>query len=132
MNKIKDIKFFKFAIIGATNTLLLYLLYVLLVFLGLHHQLALFLDYVVGVFFGYMLNRYWTFSDREKINKSFLKYVLTYIGIYFSNVISLEILVSYLNIGVIYAQFVSLILVVFLSFILQNKWVFKSTNPVCE
>ena len=130
-NKIKNIKFIKFLVIGTGNTLFLYLLYVSLIFWGLHHQLALLLDYVVGVFSGYIFNRYWTFSDRKKINKSFLKYMFTYIGIYFVNVVLLEALVVYLNIGVIFAQFISLIIVVLLSFILQNKWVFRSNNLIC-
>ncbi len=71
-------KITKFFIVGASNTLLVYLFYIVLVKLGVNYKIALFFDYVFGTLFGYFLNRYWTFSS-NKHRRSFTKYITLYV-----------------------------------------------------
>ena len=55
----------KFLIIGISNTLLANALYSVLVVLGTNYWMALLFAYIFGIFFGYFLNRYWTFSSNK-------------------------------------------------------------------
>ena len=102
------VKVAKFITVGMVVTIFGYGLYILLVQSGFHYQFALALDYIFGVFIGYILNRYWTFASSKKNRLSFIKYVMIYIGIYFSNVVLLSIVVEMTTFGPIFGQFISL------------------------
>ncbi|MBT5399835.1 GtrA family protein [bacterium] len=121
------VKVAKFITVGMVVTIFGYGLYILLVQSGFHYQFALALDYIFGVFIGYILNRYWTFASSKKNRLSFIKYVMIYIGIYFSNVVLLSIVVEMTTFGPIFGQFISLGVVTLLSYLVQNNWVFKES-----
>ena len=116
-------KITRFFIVGASNTLLVYLLYVVLIKLGLDYKLALFFDYLFGIIFGYLLNRYWTFAS-NKHRLSFIKYVVLYIVVFILNILFLILLVDFLLLDPIYSQFFILLIISLLSFVVQSNWVF--------
>ena len=118
-------KIVKFLIVGGTNTLLMYLLYLGLIYLGMHYGLALALDYVCGVLLGYILNRHWTFASHGKQINSFPRYVLTYVGVFAGNMALLVLFVESGLLGPELGQLIAFGLVTVMSFILQNAWVFK-------
>ena len=60
-------KITRFFIVGVSNTLLTYLLYVVLFKLGIDYKYSLFFVYFFGIIFGYVLNRYWTFSSSFEV-----------------------------------------------------------------
>jgi len=119
-------KIAKFAIVGTMITTLAYGLYVLLIQIGIHYQLALALDYVFGISTGYILNRYWTFYSHGKPRLSFMKYLVTYIGIYFGNVALLGGIVGLTSLGPVLGQLIALGVVTLLSYLAQNNWVFRA------
>ena len=119
-------KIAKFVFVGSFKTLFCYLLYVLLVKCGLHYNLALALDYFIGIIIGYILNRDWTFAGHGIPRLRFIKYLITYIGAFLLNVILLTFLVEFDWLGPIIGQIVVLGIVTVISFILQNYWVFRS------
>ena len=117
-------KITRFFIVGASNTLLVYLLYVALIKLGLDYKLALFFDYLFGIIFGYLLNRYWTFAS-NKHRLSFIKYVVLYIVVFILNILFLILLVDFLLLDPIYSQFFIVLIISLVSFLVQNTWVFS-------
>src|SRR3989337_3341179 len=57
-----SVKSLKFLVAGGINTVVTYMVYVLLVYLGWHYTLALLTEYTGGIIAGYHMNRYWTFT----------------------------------------------------------------------
>jgi len=118
-------KITKFFIVGASNTLLVYLFYIVLVKLGVNYKIALFFDYVFGTLFGYFLNRYWTFSS-NKHRRSFTKYITLYVGMFVLNGLLLILSVDYFLLDPILSQFFIIGIISLVSFTVQNNWVFSS------
>ena len=117
-------KITRFFIVGASNTLLVYLLYVVLIKLGVEYKLGLCFDYLFGFLFGYLLNRYWTFAS-NKHRLSFIKYVVLYIVVFILNILFLILLVDFLLLDPIYSQFFIVLIISLVSFLVQNTWVFS-------
>lgn len=115
----------RFLIVGGLNTALMYLLYLGLIWSGFSYPVALMMDYLVGIPFSYLLQRYWTFVPKGRLELSFFKYVMTYIGVFLGNIILLVVLVESGMLGPIIGQFVSLSLVIALSYLVQKLWVFR-------
>lgn len=118
-------KITKFFIVGASNTLLVYLFYIALIKLGVNYKIALFFDYVFGILFGYFLNRYWTFSSNEP-RRSFTKYITLYVGIFLLNSLLLILSVDFFLLDPILSQFIIIGAISLVSFAVQNNWVFSS------
>ena len=116
-------KITRFFIVGASNTLLTYLLYVVLLKLGTDYKFSLFFVYLFGIIFGYLLNRYWTFAS-NKHRLSFIKYVVLYIVVFILNGLFLIFSVDFLLLDPIYSQFFILLIISLLSFVVQSNWVF--------
>ena len=119
-------KITRFFIVGASNTLLAYLLYVVLFKLGVDYKLALFFVYLFGIIFGYLLNRYWTFSSNKQHRLSFIKYLMWYIVVFILNLLFLIFLVDFLLLNPIYSQLFVVLIISLISFLVQKNWVFSS------
>lgn len=118
-------KLVKFSIVGAGVTAIGYLVYAFLVYLGVNYQVALLLDYIVGIVIGYILNKYWTFSYVSKNSRSFFKYASSYVVIFLINSGLLTLFVKYSFLSPIYSQMIVLVFIIISSYWLQKKWVFK-------
>ncbi len=123
-----SLKLFRFILVGSTNTLGMYTLYVIMIFAGLPYNVALIIDYVIGIIIGYLMHRYWTFAANTSVMKSFPKYCATYVGVYFINLAILNVIVHNKLLNPLLGQIVALGCVIFCSFLLQSYWVF-SKNP---
>lgn len=55
-------QFVKYGVVGASNTVLTFVVYTVLVTLGLEYLVAVVLGYCVGSLNSYILNRHWTFQ----------------------------------------------------------------------
>jgi len=117
-------KITKFFVVGTLNTSLAYLFFIFLVKLGVNYKIALLLDYIFGIIFGYCLNRYWTFYS-NKHHRSFIKYITLNVGIFFLNGILLVFAVDYLFLDPIISQFLIIGFISLASYLLQNHWVFS-------
>lgn len=117
-------RLFKFAFVGGFNTVVTYVLYLVLLELGLHFNLALALEYVFGIVLGYVLNRVWTFSDRKTGTRAFHKYVVTYLAVFAINFALLNAIVR-LGMGPGPAQAIALMAATLASYVLQKNWVFR-------
>ena len=118
-------KSLKFILAGTANSIFTYALYVVLVYVGLHYNLALSIDYIVGTITGYLMNRYWTFVSHNGTANSFVKYCMTYVAVFFLNLVLLNLFVGLNLMGPILGQLLAMGIVTILSFVLQNYWVFR-------
>ncbi|HAY47217.1 MAG TPA: hypothetical protein DCY55_13185 [Gammaproteobacteria bacterium] len=114
----------RFLVAGAANTAVNYSLFVLLVYVGVHYNIALVIEYVCGICLGYVLNRYWTFSSTTSKRKDFPRYIALYVAVFLLNAVILNALVLFDIAGPIVGQLIALCAATLLSFQLQNKWVF--------
>lgn len=116
-------KFLKFLIVGIVNTIFGYLLFSLLIFLGIDYKLSLLISYIVGILFNFFSYGFLAFSY-SFTKASFIKFILTYIFIYNLNVITLENL-NILIQNLYLSQLASIPFMVFLTWLILNKWVFR-------
>lgn len=124
-------QFFYFVIVGGINTVVMYGLYCFFLYLGFHYQLALLLEYAFGTVLGYTLNRRWTFGEQGKTPAGFTRYLTTYLGIYFCNVMLLATVVEMGWMTPMLGQIIILAVISLVNFLLQKFWVFrkaKATN----
>lgn len=136
----KLMQFIKFALVGLSNVIVSYTIY--LIFLGIF-QLAGVLpnvDYLVAQFIGYVLSIFWSFywnrkyvfaDDKNKVPwyaaliKSFIAYSFT--GIILNSILS-YLWVEILGIPKIIAPIVSLIINVPVNFIMNKFWAFAKSD----
>lgn len=82
--------FIKFVLVGAVNTLLgMGVIFIAWHFFDFGDLAANLLGYAVGFLCSYALNRFWTFSDRSPLTRSFGRFALVCAVAYAANLIVL-------------------------------------------
>ena len=66
-------QFVKFGLVGLSNTLLTYVVYAILVTLGLHYQLSNVISYAAGIFNSYYWNNKYVFQEEEGQRRNHVK-----------------------------------------------------------
>ncbi len=110
-------RFLRFVLIGALNTAVGYGLYVAFVLLSLHPQVALALQFAIGVVWNYTMHARFVFESKGY--GKLLAYSAVYVGVYVFNAIGLDALMT-LGFGAILAQLILLPVVVLTTFILLS------------
>ena len=116
-----DEGFFKFLFVGALNTLFAYTLYAILITIGLIPNLALFLQYILGVLWNFKTTGKIVFKNND--NRLIFKFVLSYVFTFFINSILLNILLKFINEYL--AQAILILPIAILSFAIFKFWVFR-------
>ena len=137
---ISSIQFFKFCLIGITNTLLSYFIYVIVVYSFKKVDIQCKWDFVAGNVIAWLLSVLWSFYWNERfvfgrnINiaarlKALLKTYASYAfsGLVLGNVI-LWLLISQLGISKYIAPFFKLLTTIPLNFILNKFWAFRGNQ----
>lgn len=119
------LKSVRFIIAGGVSTATLYLFYAALVYAGVAYNVALALEYAVGITASYFWQRRWTFASNGNPHLGFLKYCTTFIVIFVLNAMLLNLLVRVAGLAPIPGQLLALTMVTGASFLLQNFWVFR-------
>ncbi len=114
-----------FALVGLTNTALIYALFVALLYLGMGYNLAVVVDYAVGMILGYALQRRSTFRDRQPSPGAFAKYVTTNLLAFGIDLGTLNVLVVLVGSHPAVARVASISVMALVSFALQLAWVFR-------
>ena len=135
-------QFVKFGLIGVTNTLLSYGIYMLVIWLMTPLNFAY--DYIVGSVLGFIISVLWSFywnnklvftegSEKRNILKSLLKTYLSYAatGIVLSNIL-LYIFVDLMGVPKAVAPFLGLLITVPLNFVLNKYWAFRKEKKKTE
>lgn len=126
--KIKE--FFGFAIVGASNTLISYCIYAILVLFHINYVVANIIGYIVSIFNAYYWNNKVVFKKEKGehrvwwkvLMKTFISYSGT--GLILSNIL-LVIWVDGFNIHEMIAPIVNMLITVPLNYILNKYWAYK-------
>jgi putative flippase GtrA len=116
----------KYGIVGVLNVAIDFLLYALLVSLGVWYIAAKGLSLTVATINGYTWNRRWTFRAGRHRNAILSKYLAVQAGCYVVNVALLALLVEAMGMGAVTAQAIALPFVAGLSFLAQRLWTFRA------
>lgn len=124
-------QFFRFGLVGFTNTAVNYGVYAVLLYLGLHYLAASIAAFVVSVLWSYALNSHFVFKAEEgsersvlkSLAKTFVSYAAT--GLILTNVL-LVIEIEVFSVNGYIAPLLNLLVTVPLNFLLNRNWAFKS------
>lgn len=122
-------QFLRFNAVGIVNTALTYAVYALFVTLGTGHYPALVADYAVGIAFGFVANKRFTFRDRRRAEiGAFARMVAVYLPMLALNAALLWLLVDRLGVDALAGQAAAVVVVAGLSFLAQKHIVFKNAG----
>lgn len=117
-------QFIRYAIVGLTANLLLYLGYLGLTAVGTGHKIAMTLLYATGVLLTFIVNRSWSFSHRGMIHAAFTRYLIAYALGYLLNLSLLWLAVDLLHLPHRGVQAAAIVVVALSLFVLHRYWVF--------
>lgn len=123
-NSIRE--FFVFNLIGVITTLIGLALYFFLIYIGFNYIFALFIDYVFGIAFSFIMNKTYTFPlGASSSCIMFRRLICVYGVMFFLNIILLTCSVELFHMSKFIGQIVSCGLLAFLTFFLQKFIVFR-------
>lgn len=117
-----DRKFMKFLFVGAMNTAFGYFIYALFLTLHASHNIALTIQYILGVLWNFKTTGVIVFKNRD--NTRIIKFFLSYVFTYSINLICLNALIA-LDVNKYLAQAIMVLPIAVLSFLIFKKFVFK-------
>ena len=131
MNKTEVYQFIKFGIVGASNTLIAYVIYSICVYLGIHYLLANALGFFISVLNAYYWSDRFVFKKGEgearsaiwTLAKTYVAYGST--GLLLASIL-LYLYVDKLHISEYIAQLLVLVITIPLNFIINKFWSFKT------
>lgn len=126
----KICQFVKFGLVGVSNTLISYVVYVILVFLGAHYLPASIIGFLISVVNAYYWNNKYVFEQKEGEEriwwKTFVKTFLSYVGTgLLLNNILLFLWVDGLKIHEMLGPIINLFITIPLNFILNKFWAYR-------
>ncbi len=117
-----DEKFFKFLCVGLLNTIVSYIIYAFFITIGLKADIALFLQYILGVLWNFKTTG--TIVFKNKNNKLIFKFIASYILTYFLNRFLLNILIYNVSLNEYVAQAILVLPIAIVSFLILKFFVF--------
>ncbi len=123
------INIIKFSIVGVSNTLLNFVIFILLNNIGINYMLASIIAYSISIINSYFWNSRLVFKYDNKNKRSvIIKFIiLNLIGLSI-NTLLMAILVGVLAIKKMVAMFIVTLLVMCINYILNKIWVFKKES----
>jgi len=124
----------RFAVVGISSNLLLYLLYLIITSLGAGHKVTMTGLYLLGVAQTFFLNKTWTFAHSGKMHAALGRYLVAYAFGYILNWGLLYFFVDNIGFPHQLVQGIAILVVAIFMFIIQRYWVFsqKTTDSVSE
>jgi len=125
-------QFVKYGVVGASNTVLTFIVYTVLVTLGVLYLVAVVIGYAVGSLNSYILNRHWTFRARDIAHTTAgTRFAVVQVAAIGANVLLLWVFVHHLGIAKIPAQAILTIPVLAVTFFVNRYWSFaRPQEPV--
>lgn len=122
------IQFFKFGIVGLTNTFVSLTTYYLMLYFGIHYMIANIVGFTVGVLNSYFWNHKFVFKSIKFSLIEFLKTYLSYLSTFILNTVTLVLFIEFWNINQKVAPILNLTYSIPLNFILNKYWVYKNSR----
>jgi len=127
------IQFIKFGIVGLSNTAISYIIYSVLVYIGLHYLPASIIAFIISVLNSFFWNNKYVFKKGDE-QKRYIVYSLikTYISYAFTGLILQNIFLFFfidiLHISKYLAPFFGMVVTIPLNFVLNKKWAFQTVK----
>ena len=121
-------KVWRFFVSGVLGNVLGYCLYLLLLYWSAPYPLAVTICYALGMLWGYLVNKYWSWQDESPILKSATLYILVYGLVYFCHMGFVIYLVQILRIKPEWAGLISFLCLVFPLFFMMDKIVYPASR----
>lgn len=123
-------QFLRFCAVGVSNTTISYIIYAVLIYIGIHYILANTFGFFVSVLNAYYWNNRYVFKKGNQEKRNHIKVLMkTYITYGSSELILtsflLYILIDYLGISEYVAQLLRLLITVPFTFLVNKFWSFK-------
>lgn len=126
-------QFFKFSIVGISNTLISLGIYYLLVYLGVHYIIANIVGFIISVINAFYWNSKYVFPKGVKNRKkSFIKCFVAYGFTFLLGTLLLYLMVDIIGISDKIAPIINLCITVPINFILNKLWAFKEKKEMAE
>lgn len=124
------VQFIKFGIVGLSNTLISYVVYLAGVRLGMHYLLASVLGFVISVLNSFYWNNKYVFLQGNAQRNLFLTLIKTFLayastGLVLANIL-LYIWVDILGVSEYLAPIINLVITVPLNFVINKLWAFRN------
>lgn len=116
----------RFLVVGATNNLVMYGLFVLLTLRGVLPVPAATITYVLGMAVSFVAHSRFTFRHRGDRRPAMIRFVLANVAGYLLNVGLLHLLIV-LGLPAVVAQLIAVAVVATLLFVAMKLWVFRVT-----
>jgi len=122
-------KFIKFGLVGVLNTLINWIIFILLNFIGIYYIVANIIAYAIATANSYIWNSKWVFKyNGENKKETTVKFViLNLIGLGLNTAI-LYLLVDMAGFNKLIALIITTGIVMIINYILNKVWVFQENN----
>lgn len=119
-------QFIKFGLVGMINTLVSFLFYYILFFLGCNYLLSNTIGYIASLAIGYILNRIWVFhAQKADVKRTVVKYCIVYGSSLLLNLGSMFLWVDILHITKLLAPVLTLCITIPYNYIFSRFWAFR-------
>lgn len=119
-------QFFKFGLVGVSNTLISLGTYYLLYFVGVNYLVANAVGFVVSVLNSYYWNNKYVFKKTQNGHlKPLLKTFLSYGSTFLMSTVLLFALVQYVGISEVAAPIICIAITTPINFVINKLWAFK-------
>lgn len=115
---------FRFVVTGLIVNAVLFSVFALLVRLGVEYRAVAAVIYVVGVVWGYVQNRRWSWESDRPVATSLLAYIVVYAGIGVVHIGFMTLLVERVGLNPLLAAAVSVVVLIVPIFLLIDRFVF--------
>ena len=120
-------QFIKFCLIGAENTTITYLSFLILFYyIEINYLLASGIAFILGTSFGFFFNKIYTFNSKRNFAITLPKYFLVYLTSLFFSLFSIKVLVDFVGLAPLLSLLLVNPLIVFMNFFGIKILVFKN------
>ncbi len=121
VKRLLNIKFIRFLFVGSINTVLSFLIFSFLYYIGLHYFIATTLNLAVGMFISFNTHKHITFTSKSNkyniyVGFALMFYMITNILLYFAESSGYNIYLSYLCI---------LLPIAMINFLILRRYIFN-------
>ena len=121
-------QFLRYAFVGVSSNLTLYLAYLGLTAMSVSPRLAMSALYIVGVSITFVVNKKWSFGHDGLSGSAFVRYVVAYVVGYLINLGLLSFGVEQLHLPHQAVQAAAIIIVAICLFLMHKFWVFTPSE----
>lgn len=121
---IKYLPFIKFCLVGATNVIISYTVYYILLASGLNYLLASAIAYITGILNGYIWSSKFVFKKNKSIY-NMMKFFIVYISALFINLGIMYVCVDTYNMNKLVAPIFAIGIGTIYNYLLNKIWTFR-------